>query len=141
MILLDTNVVSELWKLSPSAATRQWFEQQPRTSLYLSAIVLGEIQFGVQRLPEGKRRSWFADAIAKLERTTFRDRILSFDQKCAPFYGRVKVIRERAGRPVLAADAAIAATALTYGLALATRNIKDFEGLDLELINPFEPQS
>jgi toxin FitB len=139
MILLDTNVVSELWKLSPSAAARQWFEQQPRNILYLSAIVLGELQFGAQRLPDGKRRSWFTEAIAELETATFRDRILSFDQRCAPFYGRVKAIRERSGRPVLAADAAIAATALTYGLALATRNTTDFEGLDLELINPFEP--
>jgi toxin FitB len=141
MILLDTNVISELWKQLPSVAVSQWFSNQPRTSLYLSAIVLGELQFGAQRLPDGKRRNWFTAAIAEMEKTTFHDRILGFDQKCAPFYGRMKAIRERAGRSVLAADAAIAATALTYGLVLSTRNIKDFEGLEIPLINPFEPQS
>jgi toxin FitB len=139
MILIDTNVISELWKQSPSAAVSRWFSNQPRTSLFLSAIVLGELQFGAQRLPEGKRRNWFTAAVAELEINTFHERILSFDQKCAPFYGWVKTIRERSGRPILAADTAIAATALAYGLTLATRNTKDFEGLDLELINPFEP--
>lgn len=137
MILLDTNIISEMWRERPSVNVAQWMDSQASISLFTSAITLGELSYGAQRLPEGRRKEHFMSAIAALETKTFEGRVLPFDRHCALAYGHVRTAREFLGRPILAADAAIAAIAITHGLKLATRNIKDFGELEIELINPF----
>jgi toxin FitB len=138
MILLDTNIISELWRPSPSRQVELWIDTQPATSLFIGAMTLCELNYGAMRLENSKRRNAFLAAIKKLERENFDGRILAFDRNCAAAYGEIRTTREQIGRPILAADAVIAAIAKTHGLKLATRNIKDFEALDIELIDPFE---
>jgi toxin FitB len=141
MILLDTNVISEILKPEYNGYVGHWLETNKPEDLFLSSITIAELAFGVSRLPEGKRKTNLSHSVQRLETETFVGRILDFGVVAARRSGDVRAIRERTGKTVSLADAAIAATALTYGLTLATRNIRDFEGLDLELINPFEPQS
>jgi toxin FitB len=137
MILVDTNVVSELWRPQPEALVVHWFDRTPDESLHLSAVSLGELHFGIMRLPEGRRKEAFAESLRRLQTEKFVGRFVAFGQNCSTAYGVVRTLRERAGRPIDAADAAIAATALTFGMSLATRNVRDFDGLGLDLINPF----
>jgi toxin FitB len=139
MILLDTNIISELWRPLPSRAVERWMDMQPTISLFISAITLGELRYGAMRLATGRRRDYLFLALSRLEEQTFQGRILPFDWHCSAAYGQIRTQREQLGRPILAADAVIAAISKTHGLKLATRNIKDFEALDIELINPFEP--
>ena len=139
MILLDTNIISELWRPQPSRLVEQWMDAQPTTTLYLSAMTIAELRYGAMRLSESKRQDAYMKAIDRLESQSFDGRILPFDRRCAAAYGSIRAVRENLGRPILAADAVIAAIAKTHGLSLTTRNLKDFEGIGLELINPFEP--
>jgi toxin FitB len=140
MILLDTNIISEILKPEYDGNVGHWLETNIPESLFLSSITIAELAFGVSRLPEGKRRANLSHSMQRIESETFVGRILDFTAAMAMRSGDVRAIRERTGRTVSLADAGIAATAITHRFALATRNIKDFEGLDLELINPFEPQ-
>ena len=137
MILLDTNVISELWRPKRNMDVERWVDAQPTLTLFISSITLAELHFGVSRLPEGGRKNLLSNAIEKMVTDTFVQRILPFDARCARAFGQMKAERERLGRPIVFADAAIAATALTYGLTLATRNLRDFDGLGLALIDPF----
>lgn len=139
MILLDTNVVSELWRPQRSLQVERWVDAQPRSALFVSAVTLGELRYGAHRLPEGRRKELLLRAIGELDTTVFAERILPFDTRCTDIFGRLRADRERIGRPIALADAAIAATALTYDLSLATRNISDFGDLALDLIDPFAP--
>jgi hypothetical protein len=138
MILLDTNVVSELWRPQRNLGVERWVDAQPRAILFVSAITIGELRFGAYRLPDGRRKDLLLEVIAEMGRGPFAERVLPFDTRCTDVFGRLRADRERLGRPITFADAAIAAIALTYDLSLATRNTRDFEELDVELINPFE---
>ena len=138
MIVLDTNVVSESLRPRPSFTLVAWLDAQPPESIYLCTPVLAELHCGVLRLREGRRKDHLRTAIERIENQLFRGRILTFDIAAAKQYGRVTTIRERAGRPIGQMDALIAAIALSNRATLATRNIGDFVGLELELINPFE---
>jgi toxin FitB len=137
MILLDTNVISELWRPKLNKDVETWIDSQPTSTLFISAITFAELHFGASRLPDGSRKSLLLNAIDKMVTDTFVQRILPFDARCAGTFGQMRAKRESLGRPIVFADAAIAATALTYGLTLATRNLRDFESLGLELIDPF----
>jgi toxin FitB len=137
MILLDTNVISELWRPKRNIDVERWIDSQPTSTLFVSAITIAELHFGASRLPDGNRKSLLFSVIDKMVTDTFVQRILPFDARCAGAFGQMRAERERLGRPIVFADAAIAATALTYGLSLATRNLRDFEGLGLALIDPF----
>jgi len=139
MILLDTNIISEVWRQHRNIHVERWVDAQPRRMLFLSAVTLGELHYGAQRLPDGRRKDLLLTVIAELEQSTFAGRILPFDTRCSDVFGRLRAERERMGRPINVADAAIAATALTFKLSLATRNTRDFDDLGLDLINPFEP--
>jgi toxin FitB len=140
MILIDTNVISELWRDRPDRNVGEWLEYQPREGIFVSSITLAELHFGIVRLDEGRNKLRMSQSIAKIERETFDGRVLNFDNRTAVHFGIVRAARELMGRPINFPDSAIAATAVTHGLTLATRNIKDFEGLNIALINPFEPQ-
>ena len=138
MILLDTNVISEIYRPLPNPAAMAWVNSQRRDTLYLCAPVLAELRFGVAKLVRSQRRDRLTDTIDHLQNELYRNRILAFDAAAASEYGRVAAKRQSAGHPMGQMDAMIAAIALIHGGALATRNIRDFSDLGLELINPFE---
>lgn len=138
MIVLDTNVISELMRSEPHPAVFAWAAAQPRASLYTTSINCAEILFGIRALPEGKRRSALADAAAMMFEEDLGDRILPFHAPAASRYGEIVVSRRLAGTPIEAFDALIAATASVAGAAVATRDIAGFEGCGLTLINPWE---
>ena len=136
MILVDTNVWSELVKAAPDPQVRAWeFDQADQ--LWLSTVVTGEFLSGVELMSDGRRKAALRaqyDAIL----AEYADRIAPFDLAAALRYAEVLAYLEHAGRNPGTADAQIAATALTRGLALATRNTKHFAGLGLELIDPWQ---
>ena len=138
MILLDTNIVSEMLKPRPSAAVDAWLNTQPWSSLYLCTPVLAELRFGVERLAPGRRQNALAASIDRIENEYYRDRILSFDTAAAGVFARIAAQRERQGRRMEPVDGFIAAIALTHGATFATRDVNDFAELGLDLINPFE---
>ncbi len=140
MILLDTNIISEVMAENSLPDVVAWLDAQRRQDLFLSAITLLELQYGIERMSAGTRKLKLETTVERIVRELYVGRICVVDSAVARAAGQVRVRRERLGRPITVADAAIAATALTHEFALATRNIRDFEGLGLHLINPFEPQ-
>ncbi len=138
MIVLDTNVVSEVVKPAPSPNVIDWLNGQESSDLYITAITLGEISYGVEVLPAGTRRTSLARALNHFIDQAFGDRILVFDRESATEYGRVMAGRRKLGRPLSAPDGQIAAITRRQQFQLATRNVKDFEACGLGLINPFE---
>jgi hypothetical protein len=133
---LDTNVISEAFRLPPQGSVRAWFDAQSVTDLYLCTPVLAELHFGVERLPAGARRFALEKLVWHIEENLFSERILSVDRSAAQQFGRLVAKRRRVGRPILTMDALIAAVAMSHGMRLATRDLSDFEGLDLQLIDP-----
>jgi predicted nucleic acid-binding protein len=138
VILLDTNVISEGFRRQPHAGVIAWLDAQPASSLYLCTPVLAELHYGVERIGAGARQDHLRDAVARIESDIFAGRILSLDAATAREYGRLTAKRERAGRPIEQMDALIAAVAVTHRAALATRNGRDFAGLGIDVIDPFE---
>jgi toxin FitB len=137
MILLDTNVLSELMRREPDPAALAWVDAQPRHQLHISAVTRAEIEFGIALLPEGQRKRGLQEAAQRMF-AEFSGRCLPFDEKAAARYGELVAARVRAGRPISVEDAQIAATALTGGFVLATRNARDFTGIEgLALVDPF----
>ncbi|GAA3984241.1 type II toxin-antitoxin system VapC family toxin [Comamonas faecalis] len=137
--LLDTNVLLELMRENPAPEVLHWFAGQTASQLQTSAITQAEILAGIAVLPVGKRRDALAHAAQQIFSDDFRGRCLDFGSGAAEHYALVRAQRQHAGRPIHTEDAQIAAIALTAQLALATRNIKDFEGIDgLEVVNPWQ---
>lgn len=137
MIVLDTDVVSEPFRPRPSSAVQEWLNAQPIQELYLCAPVLAELRYGLERLPPGKRRKTLEAWVQHVEHELFANRFLMIDQATAHEFARVLARRERLGRPIRVMDALIAAIVLAQGATLATRDVSDFAGLGLEIINPF----
>ncbi len=137
MIVLDTNVVSELAKPTPHPTVIAWIDTQ--SELAIAATALAELRFGVARLPDGKRRTALSEAIDRFVADDLQGLVLAFDSACADAYGLIVAARERAGRPIGIADAQIAATCSVHDAVLATRNTKDFQGTAIALINPWDP--
>lgn len=137
-ILLDTNVLSELFRPDPNERLVKWFEKQEPQSLYLSVFVLAEIRAGIERLPQSEKRRTLEKWMNNFVRPNFEGRVLSFDPSAADVWGKLSAKEQKAGRPRPTIDLMIAAIAISQSLALATRNIKDFDGLGIILINPFE---
>jgi predicted nucleic acid-binding protein len=137
-ILLDTNVLSELMRPQPSTLVLSWFAQQGDTEFYTSAITEAELLLGVALLPSGKRRDAFADAVERMFDQDFVGSCLPFDELAAHEYAALVAVRSKAGLPISTEDAQIAAIALQKGMVLATRNTKDFLGVDrLILLDPW----
>ena len=136
MILVDTNVLSELTRPTPELRVIAWLEVN-EPALALPTITLAELRYGIARLPEGRRRSgllhfWRATC------SQFRGRIFSFDERAAERYGDLAASAERAGRPLSVQDGQIAAIALVHGMTVATRNVGDFQATGVAIVNPWE---
>ena len=137
-VLLDTIVLSELMRPQPSSMVLAWFSQQKDTEFYTSAITQAELLLGVALLPDGKRRDAIAGAVEQMFDQDFVGRCLPFDELAAHEYAALVAIRNKVGMPISTEDAQIAAIALRHGLALATRNTKDFRKIsELVLLDPW----
>ena len=136
-VLLDTNVVSELLRPSPSPGVESWVADRQATDLHFSAIGEAELRFGVAILPAGRRRDALASAIEAILREDFEDRVLPFDSRAAREYAAIAAGRRTAGRPVAPADCQIAAIARSRDLTIATRNVRDFADMEIELVDPW----
>jgi predicted nucleic acid-binding protein len=137
MILLDTNVLSELMRPAPDQAVERWLGDQPVTSVFISAITEAELRYGVALLPAGKRRLTLVSVIEAMLGEDFAGRVLPFDSAAAAAFAEIAANRRQAGRPIAQADAQIAAIARSRGAVLATRNVADFEDCGIELVNPW----
>jgi predicted nucleic acid-binding protein len=138
VIILDTNVVSELIRATPDPRVRAWVNSRPSAQVGTTAITAAELHYGVARLPVGQRRQQLAVAVSALLNDALRGRIAPFDEHAARRYADVITGREHAGRPIGIPDAQIAAICRELGAVLATRNIKDFEETGVELIDPWQ---
>ena len=137
MIIVDTNVVSELLRPIPEPRVEQWLAAQDGHDIYLTAITESELRYGVAIMHNGKRRVAFAEAIDCILKEDMAGRILPFDSAAAVEYATIAATRRASGRPITQADCQIAAIARTHGALVATRNIADFEGCGLKLIDPW----
>lgn len=141
MIILDTNVLSELVKPSPDPNVVHWIGQKPVASLFTSTITQAEILYGVTLMPDGDRKTLLLEAVFRMFDELFAGRLLPFDAEAAMNYALIASDRSRAGRPISQFDAQIAAIARSREGRLATRNVSDFEGCGIVVINPWVEQS
>ena len=137
MIVLDTNVVSELMKAAPDESVRDWIAARPATSLYTTSITQAEILHGIALIPSGKRRDALEAAAEAMFRDDFAGRILPFGSDAARPYARIAAERRRAGRPISHFDAQIAAIARSTGATVATRDAAGYDGCGVDVINPW----
>jgi predicted nucleic acid-binding protein len=136
VIVLDTNVVSELMRPSPAAAVLGWLRRQSGSDLYTTAITAAEVRYGIARLPEGRRQDDLASAADEVF-AAFPDQVLPFDDAAASTYAALVARRERLGVPIDGFDGQIAAICRSHRASLATRNIKDFHDTGLALTDPW----
>ena len=136
-VLLDTNVVSELIRKSPHPAVDAWAVGHPLEDLFFSAVGEAELRYGAAILTAGRRRETLIVKIERMLRDAFEGRVLPFDSDAARDYAQIAAARRSAGRPIAPADCQIAAIARSRGMVVATRNIRDFEDLDIEIVDPW----
>lgn len=140
MILIDTNVISELWKAEPNPDLLAWIDAQTVETLYLSAITVAELRFGLATMAEGKRRTIYQERLEKEVLPTFAGRVLPFDLDASQAYADLMARARAAGKAIGKADGYIAATATACGLMVATRDISPFEAAGLKIVNPWEAE-
>ncbi|UWR13592.1 type II toxin-antitoxin system VapC family toxin [Sulfitobacter mediterraneus] len=138
MILLDTNIISEIMRPEPAPSVRNWFARQSPVDMYLSTVTLAEIGYGLHRLPEGRRRDGLMRQADRLFAEDFAGRVFSFDESAAVIYGPLTAKTRQAGWNMAVEDLMIAAIAMAHGAAVATRNLRDFQHTGLTVQNPFE---
>lgn len=136
MIILDTNVVSELMRAEPSPDVASWVRSRDRQELRTTVITLAEIRYGIARLPDGRRKQVLLAAAGDIF-STFAEQVLPVDTAAAEQYGVIALARERAGKPIASFDALIAAVCRSQGATLATRNLAHFDGTGTEVVNPW----
>lgn len=137
MIILDTNVISELMRPVPEAAVMAWFRDREASTLWLCAVVEAELRRGASILPEGERRARLIEALDAMIEQDFAGRVLPFDGRAAIAFAAVFAERRAAGRPISFPDCQIAAIARANGATLATRNGADFAGCGVALVDPW----
>ncbi|KWV55941.1 plasmid stability protein StbB [Rhizobium altiplani] len=138
MIVIDTNVVSELWKAEPDRNVMTWIDAQMIETLYLSAITVAELRFGLAAMPAGKRRTIYLNRLEGEVLPALAGRILPFDLDASRTYAGLMAQAKRAGKAISNADGYIAATALARGFMVATRGTSPFAAAGLDIINPWE---
>jgi toxin FitB len=137
MILLDTNVISEIMMPDGNPRVRDWLDSGSREHAWLCAPVLEELRFGALYVAHGKKRDFLLAACDRLEHEIFNGRVLPFDAAAARRSAEVRVFRRSHGRGISIPDAMIAAIAHVHGMMLATRNVRDFDGLEIPVVDPF----
>lgn len=137
MLVIDTNVVSELMRASPRRDVLEWVDGQRTKDLFVTSVTEAEVRAGVAVLPDGERRRGLAAAAERAFGNLFASRVLPFDSSAARAYAEMFAIRQAMGRPLSLADGQIAAIARSRGMTVVTRNIGDFEGAGIELANPW----
>ncbi len=138
MILIDTNVISELWKIEPNSNVLAWMDGQTIETLYLSAVTVAELRFGLAAMPKGKRRSIYQTRLEKEVLPAFTDRVLPFDLDASQTYAELMARAKAAGKAIGKADGYIAAIAAANGFIVASRDTSPFEAGGLKVINPWE---
>ncbi len=136
MIILDTTVVSELMRPEPASRVASWVRDRDRRELRTTAITLAEIRYDIARLPDGRRKQVLLAAADEIF-SAFADQVVPVDTAAAEHYAVIASNRERAGKPIAGFDALIAAVCRSRGAALATRNVPDFDGTGIEVIDPW----
>ncbi|MDQ6752219.1 MAG: type II toxin-antitoxin system VapC family toxin [Actinomycetota bacterium] len=137
MIIVDTNVVSELMKPSPSSTVVDWVRNHGARELYTTSITLAEIRYGIERLDAGRRKDLFKSTAEEIF-AAFDDFVLPFDRAAAIRYATIVSGRDHAGLPIDGFDAQIAAICVTNEAVLATRHVKDFRDTGIEITNPWQ---
>jgi predicted nucleic acid-binding protein len=138
MIILDTNVISELMRPAPSGAVLEWVDKQAVLTLYVTAITLGEIRSGIAILPDGRRKIDLAQNFEDGIRPLFGDRVLSFDEPASQAYSLLRATARAQGLAIGNVDGLIAGIARTHGFAIATGDVSPFRAAGLQVINPFD---
>jgi predicted nucleic acid-binding protein len=137
MIILDTNVISEAAQVRPDPNVRRWLAAHPPESFFITAVTQAEILYGLELLPSGMRRTKLQAAVEATFAEEFAGRILPFDEEAARAYGRIAAQRRARGRPISPFDGQIAAIASSRNAAVATRDVRDFEGCGVTVLNPW----
>lgn len=138
MIVIDTNVISELWKIEPNPNVLAWIDAQTIETLYLSAITVAELRYGLATMPEGKRRTIYQERLENDVLPVFAGRVLAFDLDTSKTYADLMARARAGGKAISKADGYIAATAAAHNLMVATRDTSPFEAAQLTTINPWE---
>jgi len=138
MVILDTNVISEIMKASPSPRVMEWWSRQQSAELFTTTVTVAEILYGIEILPKGKRRDSLRAEAEVAFMQDFAGRILPFDDEGAREFPAIAASRRAQGRPIAALDTQIAAIALSRRATVATRNTADFEGYGVPLVNPWQ---
>jgi toxin FitB len=137
MILLDTNVISELWKVQPDHNVLAWIDAQAIETFYLSVITVAELRFGLASMPEGKRRTIYQERLERDVLPAFTGRVLTFDLDTSQAYAALMARAKAEGKAVSKEDGYIAATATVRALIVATRDVTPFQAVGLKVINPW----
>lgn len=137
MTILDTNVISELMRSAPDERVSTWVTARPAADLFATSISEAEILYGIELLPKGRRRESLARLARALFDEDFEHRVLAFDSQAAELYSEIAGARRRSGRPISTLDAQIAAITRAHGATLATRNVSDFDGCGIEVVDPW----
>ena len=137
MIVLDTNVVSELMRKDAAAEVVAWVDRHPGDQVFITAVTAAALLYGVARLPDGRRKQALAAKVRDLIDEDFEDQVLPFSSDSAHHYAEIVASRERLGKPINMADAQIAAICRQYDLGLGTRNTKDFADTGIRVVNPW----
>lgn len=137
MILVDTNVISEPLQAAPNERVISWIDSQPVETLYLSAISVAELRFGMMVLPDGKRKAKLRRRFEEEILPLFEERIVAFDLGASNSYANLMARARAQGKAISKADGYIAATAMHRGLMVATRDVAPFEAAELTVINPW----
>jgi toxin FitB len=138
VIILDTNVMSELTRLDPDPGVISWLDSLPAEETAITAITAAELRYGVRRLPDGRRKNGLSEAVHAIINIDFRGRVEPFDVLAADQYADIVATREHIGRPISTSDAQIAAICRVLDATLATRNTPDFTNTGVDLIDPWK---
>ena len=137
MFVIDTNVASELMRSAPAPMVAAWIAERDAEELFLTAVSEAELLYGVANMPAGGRRTMLEDSMTRWLDLGFVERILPFDSAAARACAEIAADRRRAGRPVGEADCQIAAISRSRGAVLVTRNVRDFEGTGVDVVDPW----
>jgi predicted nucleic acid-binding protein len=137
MIILDTNVLSELMRASPSERVAKWLGSLPPSTVFTTAVTKAEILYGLELMPRGHKRELLQRAATAMLRDRFPNRVLPFAEDASPIFAQLGATRRGLGRPIGQFDCQIASIARIHGASVATRDVRDFADCGLDLIDPW----